>query len=144
MQVAIAVIRKFHAYSLAAQMQRLGYLKSLITSYPRFAFRRERIPAEKIVSIPAAELLHRAWKALPGLEARISSEGMVNSLFDAQASRRVPQCDLFTAWSGASIRSLRRAKKQGAVTVVERGSSHIEVQRDILTEEYGRCVSLKK
>ncbi|MDD5255604.1 MAG: hypothetical protein PHR11_06105 [Candidatus Omnitrophica bacterium] len=41
MQVAIAAIRKFHTYSLAAQMQRLGHLKSLITFTSASKFRKK-------------------------------------------------------------------------------------------------------
>jgi glycosyltransferase involved in cell wall biosynthesis len=46
--------------------------------------------------------------------------------------------DIFTGWSSFSLHSLRRARKLGAVTVLERGSSHIQYQDDILRDEYDR------
>jgi glycosyltransferase involved in cell wall biosynthesis len=48
-------------------------------------------------------------------------------------------CDIFVGLSGASLYSLRRARRLGARTVLERGSSHMLYQREILTEEYRRC-----
>ena len=44
--------------------------------------------------------------------------------------------DIFVGLSGCSLYSLRRARRMGAKTVLERGSSHMLYQRKILTEEY--------
>jgi glycosyltransferase involved in cell wall biosynthesis len=55
------------------------------------------------------------------------------------ASTRIPtDTDVFVGWSSVSLWSLRKAKECGAVTVLERGSSHMRYQTRILQEEYDR------
>jgi len=59
--------------------------------------------------------------------------------FDLVASKAVPtETDIFVGWSSFSERALNSASSYGAVTIVERGSSHIEFQRDLLADEYRR------
>ncbi len=45
---------------------------------------------------------------------------------------------MFIGWSGMSLHSIRRAKELGMITILERGSSHIEIQHAILRDEYAR------
>jgi hypothetical protein len=59
--------------------------------------------------------------------------------FDLHASLHIAEAtNLFVGWSSFSLHSLSRAKRLGAKTIVERGSSHMLHQRDTLLEEYGR------
>ncbi len=44
--------------------------------------------------------------------------------------------EVFIGWSGMSSHSISRANKDGKITIVERGSSHILYQNRILQEEY--------
>jgi glycosyltransferase involved in cell wall biosynthesis len=63
----------------------------------------------------------------------------LHEVFDLQAARHIPDAtELYIGWSGFSERGLRRASSLGAVTILERGSAHIECQRDLLIEEYKR------
>lgn len=61
-----------------------------------------------------------------------------NTLYDRWAERHVASCDVFHGWGNFSLKSLRRANQLGAVTVVERASSHPRYQYHLLREEYGR------
>jgi glycosyltransferase involved in cell wall biosynthesis len=63
---------------------------------------------------------------------------LCNDAFDRAVARRLEPADLVVAWSGMALHTHRRARQLGAVTVVERGSSHIAFQRDILEEEQRR------
>jgi glycosyltransferase involved in cell wall biosynthesis len=61
-------------------------------------------------------------------------------VFDLYASRTLDSPDLFHGWNNMCLRSLRTAADSGAVTVVERASSHPTTQREIVGrefEEYG-------
>jgi glycosyltransferase involved in cell wall biosynthesis len=140
MKVTISVFSRFHAFYLADQLERRGHLERLITSYPRFEVKKYGIPPAKVTSLLAHEILARGWNQLPDrLKSRFNPEFVFHELFDRDASRHIPtDTDLFVGWSGFSERGIRRAREAGAVTVVERGSAHIEVQRDLLAEEYQR------
>ncbi len=54
----------------------------------------------------------------------------------SKTSSEVGRCDIFHGWNHHCLRSLLRAKELGAVTVVERASSHILQGQQILQEEY--------
>jgi len=128
MKVIISVGGKFHAFHLAKQLQKRGYLERLITSHPCFKVLNEGLPKEKIVSLPLKEILQRIW----------DNQWYPAELFDKQASKYIKSCDIFVGWSSFSLRCLKKAKSLGAITILERGSSHIENRRDILKEEYQR------
>jgi len=59
-----------------------------------------------------------------------------DNVFDRWASGQMEPCDIFHGWNHHCLRSLLRAKKLGAVTVVERASSYILQGQEILQEEY--------
>ena len=69
----------------------------------------------------------RGWTSSPGFDER----------FDRTARAHIPEgTDIYVGWSSFTEHGLGAARRLGAVTVVERGSSHIEYQHDILREEY--------
>lgn len=132
---------KFHAFALAEQLHKRGALTGLYTTYAwqknalmrRFAGRvdKENISAEYIrTNIPLAVLLKTRRYNFAS-----------NDLFDrwvaiSIATRR--DYDIFIGWSGMSLRALNASKRQGKITMLERGSSHILHQNSILKEEYSR------
>lgn len=59
-------------------------------------------------------------------------------LYDLIASVLVEKADIFHVWNLHGLLSLRKAKKQGSIVVVERASSHILEQKELLEEEYRR------
>jgi glycosyltransferase involved in cell wall biosynthesis len=136
MKVTISVNGKFHAFELAKQLEKRRFLERLITSYPWFKMSKEGLPKEKVASLPMKEIMQQALNFIPFLKNKISPEWYSASLFDKQASRYVRPCDIFVGWSGSSLHSLRKAKSLGAITILERCSSHIVYQKDILKEEY--------
>ncbi len=139
MDIIISVGAKFHAFNLAQQLLKRGYLKRLITSYPKFETAKYGIPKSKVRSIIIKEILFRGWNKLPGFLKRIFDlQFFIFELFDKLASRKILKSDIFVGWSCFSLRSLRKAQKMGAITIIERGSSHIVYQDEILREEYGR------
>lgn len=140
MQVTISVGGRFHAFYLAQQLLKMlkrGYLKKLITSYPKFEVEKYGIPPEKIDSIIIKEILERGWGKLLGfIKNRYNPQFFISDLFDRLAVRKIEKCDIFVGWSSFSLYSLRKAKELGAITIIERGSSHIVYQQEILREEY--------
>lgn len=133
---------KFHAFALAEQLQKHGMLAGLYTSYAwqknrlmrRFAGRvdKENIDSQLIrTNIPLAVLIKTT-----------RNDFFCNDLFDrwvAQSiARRHADFDIFIGWSGMSLRAIRAAKRQGKIAILERGSSHILYQNEILKAEYAK------
>jgi glycosyltransferase involved in cell wall biosynthesis len=138
MKVTISVFSRFHAFYLADQLERRGHLERLITSYPRFEVKKYGIPPDRIVSLPMHELVSRGWNGLPArLKQNWDPDFLLHEMFDRAACRHIStNADIYVGWSGFSERGLRLAQSNGAVTIIERGSAHIEVQRALLREEY--------
>lgn len=137
MKVTISVGGRFHAFNLAKELRKRGYLKKLITSYPKSEAANFGIPKEKVSSLILAELIGRSYRKLPGFLRSLGNPQYLNcELFDRWSAKRISDSDICVAWSSYALHTLREAKRQGAVAVVERGSSHIEFQHALLREEY--------
>jgi len=137
MQITISVGGKFHGFNLAQQLLKHGYLKTLITSYPKFEVVKYGIPRDKIKSVVIKELIERSWRKQPAfLRNSYNPQYLIHEIFDQLASRKIKLSDIFVGWSSFSLYSLRRAKKLGVITIIERGSSHIIYQNDIVKEEH--------
>ncbi|QSJ15279.1 glycosyltransferase family 4 protein [Nostoc sp. UHCC 0702] len=138
MQVTISVFGRFWAFYLAQQLQKKGYLHKLISTYPAFEITKYSIDKNLIYSIWHVEVLSRIWYRLPSLLRR---DRNLQLWFLEQFDQSVTKClssdfDLFVGWSGANLWSLQRAQELGAKTVLERGSSHMQYQTEILQQEY--------
>ena len=140
MKVTVSVIGRFWAFYLASQLYRKGHLRRLITTYPKFETVKYGIPRSHIVSHLPIEVFSRAWHRTPAwLKDRYNAQYLIHDTVDRLAAARIPRdTDVFVGWSSVSLRSLRQAKRCGAVTVLERGSSHMQYQTNILQEEYQR------
>jgi glycosyltransferase involved in cell wall biosynthesis len=140
MQITISVLGRFHLFHLARELQDHGYLRRLITSYPVFETVRSGVARENIESLVAHEILNRIGVNFPqALRSIFNPQYLVFEFFDYHASYHIPcDTDIFVGLSSGSLHSLRRAKRLGAITVLERGSTHMLHQRQVLTEEYER------
>lgn len=140
MDVTVSVFGRFHAFYLARELAREGHLDRLITSHPRFSTDRWGVPRERVRSLWPVELGRRVLQRISGsLGSSLRRQRNLHELYDRLAASRVPAgTDLFVGWSGHSEKGIERANQLGALSVVERGSSHIRVQREILREEYER------
>jgi glycosyltransferase involved in cell wall biosynthesis len=139
-KITISVLGRFHLFHLAKQLQDHNLLGRLITSYPKFEVVKYGINPANIESLVIHEIHNRGWRKISRFtESFFNPQYMVFELFDHHASRHIMEgSDIFVGLSGASLYSLRRARRLGAKTVLERGSSHILYQRQILEEEYAR------
>jgi glycosyltransferase involved in cell wall biosynthesis len=139
-KVAVSVMGRFHAFDLAGQLERRGYLHQLVTSYPKFFAARFGIPRARVSSVLSNELLRRGFERIPQrLRGSFDAESAFHDHYARRAAGRLrPGGDLLVAWSGSALPALRRARELGMTTVVERGSTHIAWQTDLLHAEYAR------
>ncbi len=131
---------KFHSFALSEQMNANGRLTLFHTGFagqahPLIAKYSSRLDSEKIDSrrINTYPVIALAAKAIP-------HDFFWLSKFDFMVSKslKFDTSSVFVGWSGASLLSIREAKRLGKLTILERGSSHILHQNRILKEEYSR------
>jgi glycosyltransferase involved in cell wall biosynthesis len=56
-------------------------------------------------------------------------------LFDRLATLKMRECDVLHGWSGYSLRSGQRVKRQGGVFVLERHCPHVDFQESLVASE---------
>lgn len=144
MQVDIAVPGTFHAFKLGRQLESRGSLRRIYTTYPKFATNTEGIPNRKITHIRHPELIAQVGHRFPVVNEMIPSQWneplnrWKGIAFDKSVARKLEPAEggLFVGFAGVCLESLQRANELGLTTVVERSSSHIRTQKEILDEEY--------
>lgn len=137
MQVTISVCGRFHAFYLAQQLLKRGYLKRLITSYPKFEVTKYGIPKDKIRSIVIKELMWRGWLKGPlFLKNMYDPQNLILGVYDKWASHLYTKSDICVGFAGCSLNTIRKAKDIGSITILERGSAHMAYQSELLNEEY--------
>ena len=133
-RVVVSSAGVFHAYHLARGAQSGGYLHRFITS----RYRREEngLERSRVVHITLPEYVSLAISAVPGEQARALSYYAGDNMYDWLSRRYVRDADIFHVFNHQGLHSLRLAKREGAITIVERSSAHPTYQHELLTEEY--------
>jgi glycosyltransferase involved in cell wall biosynthesis len=121
---------------LAREMMRLGHLEMLYTNLPWTRLRD--LPPEKYRSQPALSA-PMALRKIGLLRAGEMLDVPVLRLYERWVASKLSACDVFHSFSGFALQPMRAARERyGALTIVERGSSHLRFQNDILIDEYRR------
>lgn len=140
MDVCLASAGRFHIFDLGHQLYRLGCLRRFYTGYP--AWKVNGLPTTSIASFP--------WIIGPmllanrhGLEHRSPVGARLNwvatETFDAWVQARLEPCQVFHFLSSCGARAQRVARERyGAVTVCDKGSTHVLHQDAVLVEEFAR------
>ncbi len=148
---------RHHAYETAFALQSAGWLKRFYTlfydeTHPPLKHRilrllipdsltkkrsnryREGLDEMKITSLYLPELLERS-----PLKYVFGSYNMMNlrgELFDRLVVAQNLECDIFHGFEGSVLYSLRKAKKQGAITILDYPIFHYNTIREVLIDEY--------
>lgn len=134
MNISIIVGGRFHAFNLAEQLNLNNNLNQLITSYPRFYLKNKyKINQSKIKSIIFKEIISKFR-----LNKFKKLDDYIIEYFDKKASKLIDfkNLDILIGWSSFSLHSFKNAQKYNCLKILERGSTHIEYQNDIVKEEY--------
>src|SRR5208337_2491390 len=136
MRVSISSFGPFHTFDLARQMERLGCLGRLYTGYP--SWKVEALPRAKVGTFPWLTMAQIALGRIGAQAARERLNCYAIETFDRWVARNLEPCDVFHCLSSFGVESHRAARSRGALTVCDRGSSHILFQDEILAEEHAR------
>jgi len=98
-KVTVSVRGHFHAFHLAREFRRHGYLHRIITSYPVFDTAKHGVERNKIKSLFVHEA-DRVWrKARRRIQGFFNPQRVVSKAFDLHASLHIPEeTDLFVGW----------------------------------------------
>jgi alpha-maltose-1-phosphate synthase len=138
MKVALSVLGKFHTFDLARELHAYGVLAGVLTGYPRFKLRAERLPDASIHTFP--------WVMGPYMANPIKSrmprswirewENLAATSFAHWTAHALPECDVFVGLSGSALKAGQVQQARGGRYVCDRGSSHIREQDALLREEH--------
>lgn len=137
MKIAIAVHGRYHAFDLAAGLARQGCDVQVATTYPEFVARRWLPPAVALRTAPLLEAWRRLHARFPALA--LNPEPRLHVAFAKFAARTLPdRADVFVGWSSACLEAIEPARARGMKVAVERGSTHILHQKEVLEREHAR------
>ena len=139
MKITILVGGRFHAFDLANQLEKKGHLLNLITSYPKWkALKFINIDKKKIKTVILKEIIERIIIKLRLTNYLTFLFKYLNKYFEYFASKKVDykNSDILVGWSGFSYKAFQKSENYNIIKILERGSSHIKFQSEILSEEY--------
>ncbi len=138
LRVVVSLQGRFHGFDLARELHAQGLLQRLMASQPVSRVVQWGIPRDKVRSTMRYDALQRL-ATMMRVERRIPHFlAITYDAFDRAVARRIEPADVVVGWSAMALHTHRRARALGARTVVERGSSHIVYQREVLEEEMRR------
>ena len=133
MNISIIVGGRFHALNLAEQLNNNNHLKQLITTYPKFFIKKKYgIDKEKINSIYLKEIIQRSF-----INKIYDFNDQLIEHFDKKAQKLIDlkNLDILIGWSSFSLKSFQLVNNN-CIKILERGSTHIDFQTNIMNEEY--------
>ncbi len=136
MKSIVSVHGRFHAFELAKGLYSKGLLESLFTTYPAFLVNRVTAVDLPVVSIPHLEIYRRvAQKIL----TRRQCDLFLCKSFGEFAKNKVKLSEgsgMLLGWSSATLEAIKPAQDLGRSVTIERGSTHIVEQMDVLKLAY--------
>jgi glycosyltransferase involved in cell wall biosynthesis len=144
MKITIGLFGKFHAFYMAKAFEEEGALHKIITSYPLFLI-TPKISSSLIKSLFEYELLVRFLQIFCRvLKIDFDINNFLNHRYSKEISKNVQgDEDIFVGWSSKSLETFKKIKDKKTLRILERGSSHVLFQREILIEEY-KLLGLKE
>ena len=134
MKITVSVHGRYHAFNLAKGLSQRGHLDQLLTTYPKFIARKFVGTDATIKSAVFLELRRRIYSKF-GVGGK-PDLGIVKSFGNFSRQHVRSNTDIFVGWSSASLEAIKPAQDFGAKVIIERGSTHIASQTDVLRTAY--------
>ena len=138
MKITIICKGRFHFYDLARELIELGHEIHLITTLPKFVAKKFGVPRSSVTSLIFVEIVERLWRYLPKfIKIKFNIQFFILDFFGKGASQKIKECDILIAGSATALDAIRRGREIGVkLIILERGSTHIQYQNEILMSEY--------
>lgn len=135
LKVITSCCGRFHIFDQAVQLQKHGYLHNLIQSDPKFLSKRWGLPSSKVTSFLIVGILTRLLRRMPERLRKICTP-IIHIYFGRRLARAIPRdSNIFIGLSSFSIEAINRCKEAGIITIIDHGSLHPEIERDLIIEE---------
>lgn len=134
-KTTIVVGGRWHAFDLARGLARRGALHRLVTNYPWFKVRKWGLPREQVVTVPSSQWANQLVQRFVPDRHRAKFQLLTHRWFAEEATRWLDRADVVHGWSSFSLPSIRQCRRRGVPFVLERGSSHMATQCDLLATE---------
>lgn len=144
MKIIQATWSRFHHIDLARELHELGYLKKIFTCLPWFKVDKEckeqNIPRELFMSNMNMQLVRRLYKKAPFYTRKTDSYlGVLETKYYSKwVAKNITECDAFIGISGTGLHAGKKVKSFGGGYVMDRGSTQIRYQNEILKQEYAK------
>jgi glycosyltransferase involved in cell wall biosynthesis len=139
MRVTISTTGRFQpAFVWAAYLERQGQLERIVTPTPYERISEFGVSRQRTTSlVPFAAWTYAVQRvARRAPPSALELNQLVRTVsFDTSVSALLGKCDAFNGWTGASLRSLRVARRRGIPTVLQTGSAHIVKQAELIRHE---------
>lgn len=143
LSIAIVVQGRFHAFAVAKELLKSGHDVHLFTTYPKFLVKKFGFPVERVTTFSLYFFLEKLAARVPSVRFIIKADTMLASLFGRWAAKAVPRSrakwDVVIGFSGLVKELWEVLEGTGTFRVLERGSSHIRAQAEILEAEARRA-----
>ncbi len=136
LKIAIATIGRFHVLDLARELDALGHQVHFYSCVPKRRAAKFGLPPRcHIALLPFLAPLLALSHFFRRTRFSSSVERLVYVAVDELVARRLKACDVVIGMSGIYVKALKAARENyGAKVVLERGSTHIDIQKQILDE----------
>lgn len=141
MRIALVIPGRFWGFDLARALLARGHRVTVLTTYPRMATRRFGLPDDAVWSAAGHEAIRRLTARVPGLRQSVHAEALASRAFGRWAERALVRepWDVIHGWSGVSEEHLTSGRVRRQLTLLARGSSHIDEQSRLLADEEVRA-----
>lgn len=137
MKIALVIPGRFHGFDLAHALLARGHDVTVLTNYPRWATRRFGLPDAQVMSFGSHGIASRALARMAGSAA----EAALHRAFGRWAARRLAAdvWDVIHGWTGVSEEWLASPNVHRRLSLLMRGSAHIDAQAELLADEARRA-----
>lgn len=130
MRINILTSGRFHVLDLAIELEKLGHDVKFYSYVPasrtiQFGLSKKASKSLLLVMIPFLAVQKLLPKSIFVENLKINFQDWFTSLY-------MKKCDVLIAMSGLYVSSLKKARANNSVIIIERGSKHILEQREIL------------
>lgn len=137
-RVAIAATGRFHVLDLARELAALGHPVTFHSYVPKARAASFGLPKACQAGLSDIAAPWLAWARYAPERAPDLRRKLFFGALDRAMTRRLKPCDVFVALSGIYLDSLTHARETfGATVFVERGSTHVDAQAEILARTPG-------
>ncbi len=134
MKATVSVHGRWHAFELANGLHKRRLLGRLLTTYPAFAARRLLEPGVALKTAPWLEVRRHLYDKF-SIGGKPDA-AIARTFGRFAAGNAIGGADILVGWSAATLEAMAPARAIGMKVVIERGSSHIGHQTNVLRQAH--------